>query len=69
MDGVSNTVLAKALKELVDAGLVIRREYMEVPVRVEYEITSACEELIPILEQLSDWYEKYDAEHCRSCER
>ncbi|MDY6037541.1 MAG: helix-turn-helix domain-containing protein [Eubacterium sp.] len=59
MDGVSNTVLAKALKELTEAGLVKRREYMEVPIRVEYEITEACDELIPILEALGDWCEKH----------
>lgn len=58
MDGVSNTVLAKALRELEEAGLVIRREYLEVPIRVEYETTPKCDELMPILEQLSDWCEK-----------
>ena len=36
MEGVSNTVLVKALRELTEAGLVRRNEYMEVPVRVEY---------------------------------
>ena len=59
MDGVSNTVLAKALKELEEDGLVIRKEYMEVPIRVEYETTKACDELIPILDSLGDWVEKY----------
>lgn len=59
MDGVSNTVLAKALKELEEDGLVIRKEYMEVPIRVEYETTKACDELIPILDELGDWVEKY----------
>lgn len=34
-----------------------RREYLEVPVRVEYSITGAGTELIPILDQLSDWAE------------
>ena len=57
--GDSEVVLGKALKELEDAGLVTRREYMEVPIRVEYETTPKCDELIPILEQLSDWCEKY----------
>ena len=37
LDGVSNTVLANALRELEEDGLVTRREYLEVPVRVEYE--------------------------------
>ena len=34
-----------------------RREYLEVPVRVEYSPTDSCRELLPILEQLSDWAE------------
>ena len=62
MDGVSNTVLARALRELESVGLVERREYMEVPVRVEYSTTEACDALIPILDQLSEWYEAYEAE-------
>ncbi len=57
MDGVSNTVFSKALKELEESGLVRRKEYLEVPIRVEYETTEACDKLIPILESLSDWYE------------
>ncbi len=55
--GVSNTVLADALRELEQGGLVVRTEYLEVPVRVEYAITPEGESLIPILEQLSDWAE------------
>ena len=46
LDGISNTVLASAL-----------REYLEVPVRVEYGPTDSCRALLPILEQLSDWAE------------
>lgn len=33
MDGISNTVLASSLRELEEEGLVIRKEYMEVPIR------------------------------------
>lgn len=57
LDHVSNTALAQALRELEEDGLVCRREYLEVPVRVEYSITGAGTELIPILDQLSDWAE------------
>lgn len=59
MDGVSNTVLAKALRELETDGLITRTEYLEVPVRVEYETTPVCDELIPILDQLGNWVEKF----------
>jgi len=55
LDGVSNTVLASALRELEADGLVSRREYLEVPVRVEYEATPRCQRLIPILDALGAW--------------
>ena len=55
LDGVSNTVLATALRELEEDGLVLRREYLEVPVRVEYEITAPGRALVPILDRLGDW--------------
>ena len=57
MDGISNTVLASSLRELEEEGLVIRKEYMEVPIRVEYSTTALCDRLMPILESLSDWGE------------
>ncbi len=55
LDGVSNTVLASALKELERDGLVQRREYLEVPVRVEYQVTERVEALMPILDALERW--------------
>ena len=55
LDGVSNTVLANALRELEEDGLVLRREYLAVPVRVEYEITAPGRALVPILDRLGDW--------------
>ena len=53
--GVSNTMLSKTLKELEADGLVERREYLEVPVRVEYEATERAMSLAPILAQLIAW--------------
>ena len=58
LDGISNTVLASSLKELEEAGLVERTEYLQVPVRVEYRPTERCRTLLPILEALSDWAEE-----------
>ena len=57
LDGVSNTVLSSALKELERDGLIQRQELLEVPVRVEYRPTERCRTLLPILEALSDWAE------------
>ena len=58
LDGISNTVLSAALRELEGDGLVRRQAYPEVPVRVEYSATERCRTLLPILEALSDWAEQ-----------
>lgn len=55
LNGISNTMLAKSLKEMEDDGLVTRREYLEVPIRVEYETTQTAKDLTPILIQLAQW--------------
>ncbi|MCD7724717.1 MAG: winged helix-turn-helix transcriptional regulator [Clostridiales bacterium] len=55
MGNISNTMLAKSLKELEEDGLVKRTEYVEVPIRVEYEITDSVRSLIPILTELAVW--------------
>lgn len=57
MDKISNTVLAASLKELEAEGLITRKVYMEVPIKVEYATTELCDRLMPILEELSDWGE------------
>lgn len=53
--GISNTMLAKSLKELESDGLVQRAEYLEVPIRVEYAPTEKARTLAPILVQLAQW--------------
>lgn len=58
LGGISNTVLASSLRELEEKGLVERREYLEVPVRVEYSSSPLADKLMPILETLSDWGEE-----------
>ena len=68
LDGISNTVLANSLKELEEEGLVERREYLEVPIRVEYSSTEMCDRLMPILEQLSDWGEDMMKKEAKKCD-
>ncbi len=53
--GISNTMLSKTLKELEEDGLVERSEYLEVPVRVEYDLTDKARQLRPILTDLIHW--------------
>jgi DNA-binding HxlR family transcriptional regulator len=53
--GITNTTLASALKELEACGLLTRKQYMEMPLRVEYSLTSSCNDLFPILAELAKW--------------
>lgn len=55
ISAISNTMLARSLRELEEDGLVRRTEYMEVPIRVEYESTEKAKGLFPILSQLAQW--------------
>ncbi len=55
--GITNTMLAQSLKELESDGLVLRKQYDEMPVRVEYSLSKKTKTLIPILLELKKWGE------------
>lgn len=62
VQGISNTMLSQTLKELERDQLVLRQEYLEVPVRVEYELSEQAKKLQPILVQLIRWKMGKEAE-------
>ena len=53
--GISNTMLSQTLREMEQDQLIIRKEYLEVPVRVEYDLTDRARKLQPILLDLVRW--------------
>ena len=57
--GITNTMLANSLKEMEEDGLVVRKQYDEMPVRVEYRLTKKAKSIIPILLDLKKWGERY----------
>ena len=48
-------ILSSQLKELEADGLVKRKEYPQIPPKVEYSLTKKAETLLPVLEELCDW--------------
>lgn len=52
---VSEKVLSRQLKELVDDGLVTKIQYEGIPPRTEYHLTSWGNELIEVLDHLYIW--------------
>jgi DNA-binding HxlR family transcriptional regulator len=57
--GISPNTLSNRLEELVDAGLLERDSYDEIPPRVEYTATQRALDLAPVFERLRDWAEKH----------
>jgi DNA-binding HxlR family transcriptional regulator len=47
--------LSSQLKELEADGIVRRKEYPQVPPKVEYSLTDKAETLLPVLEKLCEW--------------
>ena len=52
---ISYKTLSATLKELESDGLVNRKEYPQIPPKVEYSLTERGKSLIPILDQMCEW--------------
>ena len=53
--GISYKTLSSTLKELEADLLVNRKEYPQVPPKVEYSLTERGKSLIPILDMMCEW--------------
>jgi DNA-binding HxlR family transcriptional regulator len=56
---VSSKVLTERLKELECEGIVTREVFPEMPVRIEYSLTDKGKDLLPVLDELQIWAEKW----------
>ena len=52
---ITNVMLAKSLRELEDSGLVFRKQYNEIPPRVEYSLTEKGKGTLEFLTQAAMW--------------
>ncbi len=57
---ISPNTLSDRLKELVNAGLVTRKSYNEIPPRVDYEPTPKALDLKLVFESLAAWAARND---------
>ena len=53
--GISYKTLSATLKELEADGLIHRKEYPQIPPKVEYSLTERGKSLIPILDGMCEW--------------
>jgi DNA-binding HxlR family transcriptional regulator len=59
VEGISDSMLSDRLGALTRAGLVTRTVSEGPPVSVAYDLTEAGRALLPTLEQISLWAERY----------
>ncbi|MGN0686792.1 MAG: winged helix-turn-helix transcriptional regulator [Oscillospiraceae bacterium] len=59
LDGITNTMLSATLKILEERGIVERKQYNEVPLRVEYSLTEAGKSMLNIYYEMAKWGSTY----------
>ncbi len=57
---MSSRMLTERFRELEREGIVIRKVYPEVPVRIEYELTEKGQELEIVMDEIQKWAEKWN---------
>jgi DNA-binding HxlR family transcriptional regulator len=62
LGGITHRTLSRTLKEMEAAGLVTRRDYGEIPPRVDYALTADGESLKPVLQAMEAWAHARTAE-------
>lgn len=55
LNTITDAVLSSMLKELLRDGLLKRKQYDEIPPRVEYSLTSQGETVLPVLQMVCQW--------------
>lgn len=57
VSGISAKVLTDSLRKLEEEGFITRNVILEIPVKVEYELTNYGKSLTPVLNALNEWRE------------
>ncbi|PJN91760.1 winged helix-turn-helix transcriptional regulator [Bacillus sp. mrc49] len=59
INGITHNMLSKQLKELEKEKLIIRKEYPQIPPKVEYLLSNKGLSLLPITETMCNWGKQY----------
>lgn len=61
LTNIAPRTLTNQLRELEKYGIIKRKEYPQIPPKVEYSLSKTGETLLPTLDMLSKWGSKYCA--------
>jgi len=56
---MSDKMLTERFKELEAEGIIVRRVYNEMPVRIEYELTDKGKALEGVMRECQEWADRY----------
>ena len=56
---ITHKMLSTQLKELEKDGMIIRKEYPQVPPKVEYSLSDKGKTFVPIINAMCDWGKAY----------
>jgi DNA-binding HxlR family transcriptional regulator len=57
---INDKMLTQVLRELEKSGVVDRKVYEIIPPKVEYSLTQEGEKLLPIMQLMSDWGNRFE---------
>lgn len=60
LQGITNTMLTNALRELEADGFIHREQFNEIPPHVEYSFTEKGKDLMPIFYEIMKWGFKHE---------
>jgi len=56
---INDKMLSQVLRELEEQGVVIRKVYEVIPPKVEYSLTKEGKKLLPIMQAMNDYGQKF----------
>lgn len=59
LNGISPRTLSQRLDDLEQCGILTKKSFAEVPPRTEYALTPKGSDLVPVLQQMAAWGDKY----------
>ena len=59
LDGITHRTLSKQLKEMEAFGLIVRKDFGEIPPRVEYRLSELGRSLEGVLKAMHQWGETF----------
>ncbi|MFI5136955.1 MAG: winged helix-turn-helix transcriptional regulator [Sphingobacteriales bacterium] len=58
--GINDKMLTQVLRDLEKNGVVNRKVYEVIPPKVEYSLTNEGKKLLPVMELMSNWGQKFE---------